>query len=87
MANTKSAKKRLRQSEERRSRNRAVRTRLKSAIKAVRAANDSQDATVRFREAAKLLDRAAVNGIVHPNRAARVKSRLATHVQAVGGTA
>jgi small subunit ribosomal protein S20 len=86
VANTRSAKKRLRQSEERRARNRAARTRLKSAVKAVRATTDSDEATERFRKAVQLLDRAAVNGIVHPNRAARVKSRLANHVQEVGGT-
>ena len=86
MPNTKSAKKRLRQSAQRREHNKAVRTRLRTAIKKVRSARVAAEATERFREAAKLLDRAADRGLIHRNLAARSKSRLAAHVLEVGGT-
>lgn len=86
MPNTKSAKKRLRQNLRRRSRNKAARTELKTAVKKVRAAKEPQSATEHFREAVQLLDRAANRGLIHKNRAARSKGRLAAHVQKLGGT-
>ena len=84
--NTKSAKKRLRQNLRRRTRNKAARTELKTAVKKVRAATEPQGATESFREAAQLLDRAVSRGLIHKNRAARSKGRLAAHVQRLGGT-
>jgi small subunit ribosomal protein S20 len=84
--NTKSARKRLRQSERRRVHNKAARSRLKTALKRVRATSDPQQAATSFREAARLLDRAASKGLIHKNRADRSKGRLAAHVKRVGGT-
>lgn len=86
MPNTKSAAKRLRQNERRRVRNKAVRSRLRTAIKRVRVASRPEEATEAFREAVKLIDRAAGRGLVHRNRAARSKARLAAHVRKAGGT-
>lgn len=86
MPNTKSAIKRLRQSERRRQRNKAVRSRLRTAIKRVRSATEPEPATEAYRDAVKLLDRAANRGLIHKNNAARSKSRLAAHVKQVGGT-
>jgi len=85
--NTKSAIKRLRQNERRRVRNKAVRSRLKTAVKKVRSASDAETATQLFRDAARLLDRAANRGLIHRNRAARSKGRLAAHVRKLGGSA
>jgi small subunit ribosomal protein S20 len=85
--NTKSAAKRLRQNLRRRTRNKAVRSRLKTAVKKVRAASEPEQAAQLFREAAGLLDRAARRGLIHRNRAARSKGRLAAHVRRLGGTA
>ncbi len=87
MPNTKSAIKRLRQNERRRVRNKAVRSRLKTAVKKVRSASDAETATQLFRDAARLLDRAANRGLIHRNRAARSKGRLAAHVRKLGGSA
>jgi len=84
--NTKSAAKRLRQNETRRIRNKAVRSRLRTAIKKVRLAKKPDEATEAFREAVKLIDRAAIRGMMHRNRAARSKARLAVHVRKAGGT-
>ena len=65
MPNTKSAKKRLRQSLERRTRNRAVKSSLKTQIKKVLTAVEGGDAATsdtEFRAAAKRLDQAAAKG-------------------------
>ncbi len=79
MPNTKSAKKRLRQNVERRLRNRAtksaMRTQLRKVHEAVKA-GDIEKAETEFREAAKRLDRAGAQNIIHRNAAARTKSRL-----------
>jgi small subunit ribosomal protein S20 len=85
--NTRSAAKRLRQNLRRRTHNKAARSRLKTAIKKVRSAPNAEQASLAFREVARLLDRAARRGLIHWRRAARSKSRLAAHVRRLGGTA
>jgi small subunit ribosomal protein S20 len=85
MPNTKSAKKRLRQSITRRNRNRAVKSTVKTHIRKVReliAAGDGEAAQTQFRVTAKQVDKAAAAGIVHANLAARVKSRLSAALKA-----
>lgn len=79
MANTKSAIKRMRQNERRRLRNRALRSQLRSAVKAARtaSASPSPDAPAMIGEAIRALDRAVTRGVVHRNTAARKKSALA----------
>ncbi len=86
MPNTKSAKKRLRQSITRRARNRAVKSALRSQCRKVRdavKAGDVQLAQTEFRLAAKRLDRAGARRVIHPNAAARVKSRLSARIKAL----
>ncbi len=81
MANIKSAIKRIRSSERKRVRNKPVRTALKTYIRVAQThiggkGNDTEmsaDAVVR---AISALDKAASKGIIHPNQAARRKSRL-----------
>jgi small subunit ribosomal protein S20 len=88
MPNTKSAKKRHRQSLVRRARNRAAKSRIKSEVRKVReslAGGDVATAESGFRLAAKTVDRAAAAGIVHANLAARVKSRLSAAIKAAKG--
>ena len=75
-----SAKKRMRQNDKRRLRNRMVKTRLKSLRKKVTASESSEEASQLLREAYKLYDRAADRGVIHKNKAAREKSRLAVTV-------
>jgi small subunit ribosomal protein S20 len=89
MPNTKSAKKRLRQSLERRARNRAVKSSLKTQIKKVNSAVEGGDAAAtdsELRAAAKKLDQAAAKGVIHRNKASRLKSRLAARVKAAQTT-
>ncbi len=84
MPTTKSAKKRLRQSLVRRSRNRAARSMLKTHVRHVReaiAAGDATKAAAEFRLAAKKLDQSAASGVIHRNAAARTKSRLSAAIK------
>ena len=77
MANIKSQKKRIITAEKARIRNKAVRSELKTAIKAVRAAvenNDAAAADAAMTKASHLLDKAAAKGIIHKNQAAQRKS-------------
>jgi small subunit ribosomal protein S20 len=78
----KSAKKRMRQTKSRTARNKAQRSQLRNAVKKVRLAAGTPDATPALAAAEKLLDRAARKRLVHPNTAARQKSRLAKATEA-----
>lgn len=86
MPNTKSAKKRLRQSVVRRDQNRATKSELRTLCRRVReavAAKDLTKAESEFRLAVKKLDRAGSGRVIHPNAAARVKSRLSARIKAL----
>ena len=79
MANTASAKKRVRQNEKRRMRNRVWLTRARSAVKQARIAIDSKDSEASIsavNTAISELDRATSKGVIHKRNAARRKSRL-----------
>ena len=85
MPNTKSAKKRLRQDLERRERNRAAKSSVKTQIKKVISAlrvGKIDVAETEYRAAASHLDRAAGKGVIHKNNAARRKSRLQAVIKA-----
>jgi small subunit ribosomal protein S20 len=79
LANTRSAEKRNRQTQKRRTRNVQVRTGLKSAVKKAREAISQGPDTAREAVATALrsLDKAASKGILHKNAASRRISRLA----------
>jgi small subunit ribosomal protein S20 len=81
VAKIKSAKKRIRQSERRRLRNRAVRSKIRGAVKAARAA-EAATRPAAVLGAIRELDRAVSKGILHRNTAARKKSALARSVAA-----
>ena len=78
MPNIKAAIKWTRQTEKRTKRNLDVKTRLKTVFK--KAKNSTDD--VVFRAVESQFDKAAQKGIIHPNKAARKKSRLAKAVAA-----
>lgn len=80
MPNIKSAKKRMELSRIANVRNRAKRSRIRTAIRKVKEAEDVAVAQEHLREAVALLDRAATKRIIPPNRAARLKSQLARKV-------
>jgi len=88
MPNTKSAKKRLRQSQERRARNRSGKTELRTGLRKVResvAAGAVDRAQEQFRVAARELDQAGAKNLIHPNKAARLKSRLSKLIKHAKG--
>ena len=78
MPNIKAAVKWVRQTEKRTKRNLDTKTRLKTLYKKALGAGD--EGTSRGVEAQ--LDKAASKGIIHPNKAARKKSRLAKAIKA-----
>ena len=89
-ARTPSGLKRVRQAEARRAvlqpRRSAAKTLVAKALRVSAEPNNGSDANVALLEALSALDRAAKSGAIHPNAAARRKSRLTRHVnQALGG--
>ncbi len=81
MPNHKSNEKRMRTSAVERERNRAYRSHLRAAIKAVRTATSKADASQAYLAAVSLLDKAATNKLIHKRNADRNKSRLAKVIQ------
>ncbi|MBT8488037.1 MAG: 30S ribosomal protein S20 [Gemmatimonadetes bacterium] len=80
MPNIKSAKKRMELSRAARFKNRAERSKIRTAVKRVETAGNADDGRARLEEAVALLDRAATRRLIHPNRVGHLKSRLTRHV-------
>ncbi len=86
MANIKSAKKRARQAVKRNAHNASQRSMMRTAVKRVLKAiqtNDKAGAESAFATAQPLLDRFAARGLIHRNKAARHKSRLTMRIRAI----
>ncbi|MES1944128.1 ribosomal protein S20p [Salinisphaera sp. PC39] len=86
MANSPQARKRARQAEERRQHNHGQRSLVRTHIKKVRKAIESGDkaaAEAAFKDAVPVIDRMAGKGRIHPNKAARHKSRLNDQIRAL----
>jgi small subunit ribosomal protein S20 len=81
VANTKSAIKRNRQNERRRLRNRAVRSKVRTALKVARTVQGPEQRPT-IQEALRILDKAVSKGVIHRNTAARKKSALARRLVA-----
>ncbi len=84
MANLQSAKKRIRQNIKRRERNRRYRSTARTYIRRSReliAEGRLDEAEEAVRLATSTLDKAARKGVIHPNNAARRKSRIMTQLQ------
>ncbi len=79
MPNIKSAKKRVLVAKLRNDRNKAAKTELKTILKKARAEEATAEAV---KNATIALDKAAGNGHIHKNKAARIKSRLAKKANA-----
>jgi small subunit ribosomal protein S20 len=90
MANTAQARKRARQNDAARASNTSLRSRLRTAIKAVRKAVEAGDKAAAqqvFQQSVSVIDSIADKNIIHKNAAARHKSRLSAAVKALGATA
>ena len=79
MPNTKSAQKQMRVAERRQTRNKPVRSRARTMVVKAEAlifSGQLAQAETEVVAAVSSLDKAAVKGVIHPNNAARRKSRL-----------
>jgi len=88
LANSAQARKRARQAEARRQRNASqrsmLRTYVKNVVKAV-ASGDAQAAEAAYQSAVPIIDKSVGKGLIHKNKAARHKSRLAQHLRSLQG--
>ncbi|MGA1170050.1 MAG: 30S ribosomal protein S20 [Ilumatobacteraceae bacterium] len=82
MANIKSQKKRIITNAKRTERNKAVKSELRTRVKAVRETKGTPENAEVLRLAVKRLDMAAAKRIIHPKQAARRKSRLMRQINA-----
>lgn len=90
MANSKQAAKRAKQATKQRGANMSLRTTLRSAIKKVQkaiASGDAKAAEAALRTEQSTIDAIADKRIIHKNKAARHKSRLARQIKALGARA
>ena len=86
MANSNQSRKRARQAESRRKHNAGrrslLRTSIKKVLKAI-SAQEKEDATLAFQTAVPIVDKMAGKRIIHKNKAARIKSRLAKKIKVI----
>jgi len=86
VANTKQAKKRARQAEKHRGHNASRKSMLRTYVKKIKFAIESKDlakAQEAYQTAVPIIDRMATKGILHKNKAARIKSRLNKQIKAL----
>lgn len=82
MANKQSSKKDIRRTAARTERNRATSSRIKTLAKKLEVATDAESIKATGSLLASAMDKAVKKGIVHPNKVARVKSKIAGKVKA-----
>jgi small subunit ribosomal protein S20 len=86
LANIKASLKDIRVSAARRERNKATKSNLRTSVRKTRTAiaeNNNEAAVAALQESISKLDQAAQAGVIHPNAAARKKSRLTKQVNAL----
>ncbi len=76
----KSAQKRARQTVKRTDKNKKVKALIKGSVKRVHAAKDKTAGIEELKKTVAVLDRAAVKGVIHKNKAANAKSKLAKRI-------
>lgn len=72
-----SVRKRHRQSVVRRGRNRTVKSNIRSSVKTALTVGQPEERQAALKEVSSVVDKAAAKGVIHKNRASRIKSRLA----------
>ena len=83
MANHKSALKRIRQAKARNLRNRYYGKTMRNAVRKLRATTNKEEAVVLLPKVAKMLDKLAKKNVIHKNKAANLKSKLALYVNKI----
>ncbi len=84
MANHKSSLKRIRQEEKRRLHNRYYAKTMRNAVRKLRATTDKAQALEMYPSVQKALDKLAKINVIHANKAANLKSKLAKYIQKLG---
>lgn len=83
MANHKSALKRIRQNESRKQHNHYFKKTMRNAVKKFRNESEKTAATEGFPKLASLIDKLAKKKLIHKNKAANLKSKLAKQMNAM----
>lgn len=83
MANHKSAKKRIRQSDTLRLTNRYASRTTRNSVRKLRATESKEEALKMYPEVCSMLDKLAKNNVIHQNKANNLKSKLAAHVNSL----
>lgn len=84
MANHKSAIKRIRANDAKRSRNRYYTKTARTAIKELRTEADQKKAQSILPKVTSMIDKLAKKNVIHKNKAANIKSKLTKQVNALG---
>ena len=80
MAHHKSALKRIRQNEKRRVENKYYARTMRSAVKKLRSTEDKAEAEKLYPNVVSMIDKLARKNVIHKNKAANLKSKLAVQV-------
>jgi small subunit ribosomal protein S20 len=80
MANHKSALKRIRQAEKKRTHNKYYAKTARNAVKKLRGTTEKEAAAEMFPKVAAMLDKLAKINVIHKNKASNLKSKLAKHI-------
>lgn len=86
LANSPQTKKRARQNDKIRLHNRSYRSSVRTGIKALLKfiqAGDKDGAATAYKEAVAMIDKSSGKGLMHKNRASRLKSRLNARIRAI----
>lgn len=83
MANHQSAKKRIRQTEERKVHNRYFARTMRNAVRDLRNTTNKEEATTLFPKVSSMIDKLAKTNTIHKNKAANLKSSLAKHIESL----
>ena len=83
MANHKSALKRIRSNETKRLRNKYQHKTARNAVRKLRATTDKNEAEGMFSSVISMIDKLAKKNIIHKNKAANLKSKMAKHIAAL----
>ena len=87
MANHKATKKDVRQAEKRRDRNRYYGKTTRNAIRDLQAIKVQKEAGEKMPDVASMIDKLAKRGVIHRNKAANLKRKLALKVNTLGTAA
>ena len=84
MANHKSSIKRIRQTKKRTLHNRYYAKTMRNAVRKLRAMTDKDEAVKLYPSVQKMLDKLAKTNVIHKNKAANLKSKLAKYIKKLG---